>query len=52
MTKEYEQRKKDGPDGKWLSVFKTIITIALWIVGVLFLLMVAFPMGLWVGLFE
>ena len=52
MSKEYEQRKKDGPEGRGYNVFKTVITIALWLVGILFLLMVALPKGGWVYVFQ
>ena len=51
MSKEYEQRKKDGPDSKVYKIFRTFIVIGLWLVGILFLLMVVLPKGLWVEVF-
>ena len=52
MSKEYEERKKEGPDGKGYCIFRTLIVIGLWIVGIFFLLMVALPKGGWVEVFK
>ena len=52
MTKEYEIRKKGSRPSKGFHVFKTIIIVGLWLVAMLFLLMVIFPKGLWVGIFQ
>lgn len=52
MSKEYEERKKNNPDSKGYRLFRTLIVIGLWIVGILFLLMVALPKGGWVDVFP
>lgn len=52
MTKEYEIRKRDGSPHRCYRIFKIVITIGVFVVAMLFLLMVIFPKGLWVGLFQ
>jgi len=56
MTKDYDEYKAEIGKHKtfnvFLKIFSTVITVGCIIVGILFLLMVAFPRGLWVGLFE
>ena len=52
MTKEYEQRKSDGPERMWYHILNTVVRICLFIVAILFLLMVIFPKGLWLELFN
>ncbi|MBR3488636.1 MAG: hypothetical protein IKH33_04905 [Bacteroidales bacterium] len=52
MTKEFEERKKDGPPSKAFTTFEVIVTILVCIIGALFLLMVIFPQGGWVEIFT
>ena len=52
MTKEYEQRKSDGPERMWYHILNTVVRICLFIVAILFLLMVIFPKGLWLEMFN
>ncbi|MBR5352997.1 MAG: hypothetical protein IK126_04725 [Bacteroidales bacterium] len=52
MTKEYEQRKSDGPEQMWYRILNTTVRLCLYIVAILFFLMVIFPKGLWLGLFN
>ena len=52
MTKEYEQRKSDGPERMWHHILNTVVRICLFIVAILFLLMVIFPKGLWLEMFN
>ena len=52
MTKEYEQRKSDGPEPMWYHILNTFVRICLFIVAILFLLMVIFPKGLWLEMFN
>ena len=56
MTKDYEEYKakkgKHKTANVLLTVLEVIITISCIIVGFFFLLMVALPKGLWVGLFQ
>ena len=51
MTKEFEERKQERKPSTLYRVFKLVVTIGLIIVALLFLLMVAFPKGLWVDIF-
>ena len=51
MTKEFEERKHERKPGTLYRVFKLVVTIGLIIVALLFLLMVAFPKGMWVDIF-
>ncbi len=51
MTKEFEERKHERKPGILFRVFKIVITIGVFIMAMLFLLMVAFPKGLWVDIF-
>jgi hypothetical protein len=52
MTKEYESRKRNGKTSVWFKAFEIVVSIAVCIVGILFLLMVIFPQGLWVEIFK
>ena len=52
MTKEFEERKKDGPPSKAFTSIEVIVTILVCIIGALFLLMVIFPKGGWVEIFS
>ena len=52
MTKEYEERKGQKPPSLMARILTTVVKLCLFIVALLFLLMVAFPKGLWVGLFS
>ena len=52
MTKEYENRKKEGKTSGWFKTFEIVVSIAVCIIGFLFLLMVIFPMGSWVEIFK
>ena len=55
MTKEYEEYKankgKHKTCGSLLKVLEIVIIIGGVLAGLFFLLMVAFPKGLWVDLF-
>lgn len=56
MTKEYEGYKANKGKHKGFNVFLTvlgvIVIVGCWFVGLFFLLMVAFPKGLWLELFK
>ena len=56
MTKEYEEYKANKGKRKafniFVKVFSIIIIVGCVIAGFFFLLMVAFPKGLWVELFN
>ena len=56
MTKEYEEYKANKGKRKafniFIKVFSIIIIVGCVIAGFFFLLMVAFPKGLWVELFN
>ena len=52
MTKEYESRKREGKTSGWFKAFEIVVSIGACIVGLLFLLMVIFPMGSWVEIFK
>ena len=55
MTKEYEEYKankgKHKTCGSLLKVLEIVIIVGCVLAGLFFLLMVAFPKGLWVDLF-
>ena len=51
MTKEFEERKREGKPSVLYRLFKLVVTIGVFVVAMFFLLMVAFPKGLWVDLF-
>ncbi len=55
MTKEYDEYKANKGKHKVLNailkVFEIVIIVGCVLAGVMFLLMVAFPKGLWVDLF-
>ena len=51
MTKEFEERKHERKPSILYRVFKLVVTIGLIVIALLFLLMVAFPKGLWVDIF-
>jgi hypothetical protein len=56
MTKDFDEYKADKGKHKFfnvfLKVFGVIVIIGCVLAGFMFLLMVAFPMGLWVDLFK
>ncbi len=56
MTRDYEEYKANKGKHKALKTilmaFEIIIIIGCVLVGLMFLLMVAFPKGLWVDLFK
>ena len=52
MTKEYENRKKEGRTSVWFKTFEIVVSIGACMVGLMFLLMVIFPMGGWVNIFR
>lgn len=56
MTRDYEEYKANKGKHKALKAilmaFEIIIIIGCVLVGLMFLLMVAFPKGLWVDLFK
>ena len=55
MTKDYDEYKANKGKHKVLNailkVFEIVIIVGCVLAGVMFLLMVAFPKGLWVDLF-
>lgn len=56
MTRDYDEYKADKGKHKTiktiLKVFEIVIIVGCVLVGVFFLLMVAFPKGLWVDVFK
>lgn len=56
MTKDFDEYKADKGKHRAFSIFLKVLGIAVIVgcvlVGVMFLLMVAFPKGLWVDLFR
>ena len=52
MTKEYENRKKEGKRNPWFIIFEIFVSLCVCFVGALFLLMVIFPQGDWVYIFK
>lgn len=56
MTKDYDEYKAGKGKHKsfnvFLKVFGVIVIVGCVFVGLMFLLMVALPRGLWVGLFK
>lgn len=56
MTKEYDEYKADKGKHKgfniFLKVLGVVVTVGCILAGLFFLLMVAFPKGLWVELFT
>lgn len=56
MTKDFDEYKADKGKHLVFSIFLKVLGIAVIVgcvlVGVMFLLMVAFPKGLWVDLFR
>lgn len=56
MTKEYDEYKADKGKHQvlnvFLKVFGVIVIVGCVFVGLFFLLMVAFPKGLWLELFK
>ena len=56
MTKDYDEYKANKDKHKTfktiMKVVEIILIVGCVLVGLFFLLMVAFPKGLWVGLFK
>ncbi len=56
MTKDYDEYKADKGKHKALKIilkaFEIVVIVGCVLVGVFFLLMVAFPKGLWVDVFK
>ena len=56
MTRDFDEYKADKGKHKTiktiLKVFEIVIIVGCVLVGVFFLLMVAFPKGLWVDVFK
>ncbi len=44
--------ESDGPEPMWYHILNTVVRIFLFIVAILFLLMVIFPKGLWLEMFN
>ena len=56
MTKDYDEYKADKGKRKVLKiilkVFEIVVIVGCVLAGLMFLLMVAFPKGLWVDVFK
>jgi hypothetical protein len=56
MTKDYDEYKADEGKHKALKIilkaFEIVVIVGCVLAGIFFLLMVAFPKGLWVDVFK